>query len=315
MRSRRGNGLQEEEAIMKRPDRPQVTGALAPYAEGFRKELSRQGYSPWTAPEHMYLMSGLSRWLDGRDLSPAQLSSARIEEFLIHRRARRQARWITPRAIAPLLGYLRGLGIVPAPAAPAPGSPAEVLLVEFAGYLATERGLGSATIASYRHLAGLFPGACAPEPAVEGCGLERLGLQQINTFLLAECAQRSIGSTKNVVTALRVLMRFLYLEGYTSVLLADAVPRAIPWRDSGRSRALEPGQVSRLLTGADRGTPACRPHFPLLTILARLGLRASEVAALQLADVDWRAGEIALRRKRGRKDRLPLPADVGEAIA
>ena len=72
---------------MKRPDRPQVTGALAPYAEGFRKELSRQGYSPWTAPEHMYLMSGLSRWLDGRDLSPAQLSSARIEEFLIHRRS------------------------------------------------------------------------------------------------------------------------------------------------------------------------------------------------------------------------------------
>lgn len=70
---------------MKRPDRPQVTGALAPYAEGFRKELSRQGYSPWTAPEHMYLMSDLSRWLDGRDLSPAQLSSARIEEFLIYR--------------------------------------------------------------------------------------------------------------------------------------------------------------------------------------------------------------------------------------
>jgi len=97
---------------MKRPDRPRVTGALAPYAEGFRKELSRKGYSPWTAPEHMYLMSDLSRWLDGRDLSPAQVSSARIEEFLIHRRSCTQARWITPRAIAPLLGYLRGLGVV-----------------------------------------------------------------------------------------------------------------------------------------------------------------------------------------------------------
>ena len=300
---------------MKKPDRPQVTGALAPYAEGFRRELSRQGYSPWTAPEHMYLMSDLSRWLDGRDLSPAQLSPARIEEFLIHRQARGQARWTTPRALVPLLGYLRGLGIVPAPAAPAPASPAEVLLVEFAGYLATERGLGSATIAGYRHLAGLFLGACAPEPAVEGCGLKRLEPQQINTFLLAECAQRSIGSTKNVVTAVRVLMRFLYLQGYTSVSLAGSVPRAIPWRDSGRSRALEPGQVSRLLASCDRRTAAGRRDFAILTILARLGLRASEVASLKLADVDWRAGEITVCGKGGRKDRLPLPADVGEAIA
>ena len=300
---------------MKKPDRPQVTGALAPYAEGFRRELSRQGYSPWTAPEHMYLMSDLSRWRDGRDLSPAHLSSARIEEFLIHRQARGQARWTTPRALVPLLGYLRGLGIVPAPAAPAPGSPAEVLLVEFAGYLATERGLGSATIASYRHLAGLFLGACAPEPAVEGCGLKRLEPQQINTFLLTECPQRSIGSAKNLVTAVRVLMRFLYLEGYTSVSLAESVPRAIPWRDSGRSRALEPGQVSRLLAGCDRRTAAGRRDFAILTILARLGLRASEVASLQLADIDWRAGEITVCGKGGRKDRLPLPADVGEAIA
>ena len=260
-------------------------------------------------------MSDLRRWLDGRALPPYRLSPARIEEFLIHRRARGQARWTTPRALVPLLGYLRGLGIVPAPAAPAPGSPAEALLAEFAGYLAAERGLGSATIASYRHLAGLFLAACAPEPAAEGCGLEWLGLQQVNTFLLAECAQRSTGSAKNLVTAVRVLMRFLYLQGHTSVSLADAVPRAIPWRDSGRSRALEPGQVSCLLASCDRRTAAGRRDFAILTILARLGLRASEVASLMLADVDWRAGEIAVCGKGGRRDRLPLPADVGQAIA
>jgi site-specific recombinase XerD len=314
MLSPRGNGLQEEEAIMKRPDRPQVTGALAPYAEGFRKELSRKGYSPWTAPEHMYLMSGLSRWLDGRDLSPAQLSSARIEEFLIHRRSCTKARWITPRAIAALLGYLRGLGVVPAPAAAVPASPAERLLAGFAAYLATERGLCPGTIAAYRHRAGLFLSTCAPEPAAEGCGLERLEPRQINEFLLAECAHRSIGSTKNMVIALRVLMRFLYLEGYTAASLAGTVPRAIPWRDSGRSRALEPGQVSRLLASCDRRNPAGRRDFAILTTLARLGLRAGEVASLKLDDLDWRAGEITVCGKGGRKDRLPLPVDVGEAI-
>jgi site-specific recombinase XerD len=227
---------------MKRPGRPQVTGALAPYAEGFHRELSRQGYSPWTVPEHLYLMAHLSRWLDERDLSAAQLSPARIEEFLASRRAGGQVRWATPRALVPLLGYLRGLGLVPASVAPAPASPGGRLLAEFAGYLSSERGLCPETIAGYRHFAELFLTACAPDPTAGGCGLQQLGLQQINTFLLAECAQRSIGSAKNVVTALRVLMRFLYLEGYMSISLADAVPRAIPWRDSGRSRRLSPGR-------------------------------------------------------------------------
>src|SRR5260370_20477277 len=188
MLSPRGNGLQEEEAIMKRPDRPQVSGALAPYAEGFRRELSRTGYSLGPAAEHMYLMSGLSRWLDGGDFSPAQLSSARIEEFLIHRRSCTKARWVTPRAIAPLLGYLRGLGVVPTPAAAVPASPAERLLAGFAAYLATERGLCPGTVAAYRHRAGLFLSTCAPEPTADGCGLERLRPPPINPFLLPQTA-------------------------------------------------------------------------------------------------------------------------------
>jgi integrase/recombinase XerD len=300
---------------MKRPDRPQVTGALAPYADGFRRELSRRGYSQWTVPEHMYLMCDLSRWLGGRDVLPAALSSALVEEFLLHRRARPKARWTTQRALVPLLGYLRGQGVVPAPSTPEPGSPTEALLAKFAVYLAAERGLGDATIAGYRHRAGRFLRACAPRPSAPGCGLELLESRQINTFLLAESAKLSIGATKNVVTALRVLLRFLYLEGYTSVSLADAVPRAIPWRDSGSSRALEPEQVGRLLASCDRRNAAGRRDFAILTILARLGLRASEVASLTLDDVDWRAGELAVCGKGGRRDRLPLPVDVGEAIS
>ena len=233
-----------------------MTGALAPYAEGFRKELSRQGYSPWTAPEHMYLMSDLSRWLDGRDLSPAAaefgadrgvphppgvLPPGPVDHAASHR---------SPAGLPAWAGRRSGAG------AAVPASPAERLLVEFAAYLATERGLCPATIAAYRYRAGLFLSTCAPEPAVEGCGLERLEPRQISAFLLAECAHRSIGSTKNMAIALRVLMRFLYLEGYTAASLAGAVPRAIPWRDSGRSRALEPGQVSRLLASCDRRNPA-----------------------------------------------------------
>jgi integrase/recombinase XerD len=300
---------------MRRPDRPRVTGALAPHAAGFQTELASQSYSPWTASEHMYLMARLSRWLDERDLGPSELSSARIEEFLTDGRSRGEIRWMTPRGLIPLLGYLRGLGVVPEATATAPASPSGRLLVEFSDYLTSERGLAPETIAGYRHFAELFLAACGPVPTVNGCGLERLKPEQINTFLLTQCAQRSIGSTKNVVTALRVLMRFLFLEGYTPTSLVESVPRAIPWRDSGRSRALEPEQVSRLLASCDRRSAAGRRDFAILTVLARLGLRRGEVASLSVDDVDWRAGEIAVSGKGGRRDRLPLPVDVGMAVA
>ncbi len=300
---------------MKRPDRPRVTGALAPHAKGFGIELSRQGYSPWTASEHMYLMADVSRWLDHRGLEPAELNSVRIEAFLTDRCARGQVRWTTARALVPLFGYLRGWGIVPEPTEPAPASAVGGLLLEFVGYLTNERGLAAGSIAAYRHLAELFLAVCAPDPTVRGCGLKRLEAQHINTFILTECARRSIGSTKNLVNTLRVLMRFLYLEGYTTTSLVESVPRAIPWRDSGRSRALEPEQVSRLLASCDRRTAAGRRDFAILTVLARLGLRRGEVASLSLDDVDWRAGEIVVSGKGGRRDRLPLPVDVGKALA
>lgn len=300
---------------MKTPEQPRVAGPLASYAAGFRQDLLRRAYSPWTAPEHMYLMAHLSRWLGGRDLVPAELSEPRIEEFLADRRAGGRVRWSSPRALVPLLGYLRDAGAIPEPRPSVPTSPVEKLLTEFVEYLTSERGLAPATIVNYRRFASLFLAASAPDPNMEGCGLDRLTSTQINTFVLTECAWRSIGSAKNVVIALRVFTRFLFLEGHTTVGLADAVPRAIPWRDGGRSAALDPDDVRRLLVSCDRHKAAGRRDFAILTILARLGLRRSEVACLGLGDVDWRNGEIVVHGKGSRLARLPLPVDVGAAMA
>jgi integrase/recombinase XerD len=118
-----------------------------------------------------------------------------------------------------------------------------------------------------------------------------------------------------VVTALRALLRFCYLRDYTDTPLAAAAPRTVGWRDRGPARGLEPGQVERLLVSCDRRTSTGRRDFAILVVLARLGLRANEVAALRVDDVDWRAGEITVRGKGNRTDRLPLPVDVGQAIA
>ncbi len=221
---------------MKKPDRPNVTGPLAPYAMGFRDDLTRLGYSPWTIPEHLYLLARLSRWLDDQDLGPAELDKARMDEFLAGQRASGRTRWTTSRALIPLMGYLRGIEVTPQETTPAPATAAERLIAAFVDHLSNERGLVAGTIAAYRHFAELFLTTCSPEPASEGCGLERLGPDEINAFVLSECAHRSIGSAKNVVMVLRVLMRFLYLEGYMPNSLVESIPRAIPWRDTGRSR-------------------------------------------------------------------------------
>lgn len=110
-------------------------------------------------------------------------------------------------------------------------------------------------------------------------------------------------------------MRFLFLESDTPFSLVESVPRPIPWRDCGRSQALAPEQVKRLLDSCARRRSAGRREFAILTLLARLGLRRGEVTSLTLDDVDSRAGKIVVCGKGGRRDRLPLPVDVRQALA
>jgi integrase/recombinase XerD len=292
-----------------------VSGPLDPYATGYWQALGRQGYALETAKAHMQLMAHVSRWLAQRGLEPTAFGGPRVEQFLADRRSSGQVRRLTSRGLIPLLGYLRERGVVPQPTAPAPEGPVGRLCEDFAGFLATERGLAPATIRGYRRVAELFLTACAPDPTTDGCGLARLSVREINGFLLAECARRSVGSANNMVTGLRALLRFLFLQGSTPAPLADATPRTASWRDGGRSRAVEPGHVARLLASCDRRTAAGRRDHALLKVLSRLGLRCGEAAALGIDDINWRAGELLVTGKGNRRDRLPLPVDVGTVLA
>ena len=299
---------------MKRPSRPEITGPLAPYAAGFWEELSRLGYSRWAALRHLYVTAHLSRWLGEHELGPAEFTSARVGQFLADRQVAGYVRRLTPRGI-PLLGYLRDVGVLPEEATPCPEGSVERLLEEFVEYLKSERGLALATVVGYRRIAERFLVKCAPDARVEGCGVERLGAEQIDVFLLSEGARRSIGTVNNMVTALRALMRFFYIHGYTATPLADCVPHGAAWRNRAGPPALTASEMRRILASCDRRTAAGRRDFAILTVLARLGLRAGETASLSLDDLDWEAGEIAVCGKGGRRDRLPLPVDVGRAIA
>jgi integrase len=175
-----------------------------------------------------------------------------------------------------------------------------------------ERGLAVGTIAGYLHVARLFCAARAVDGALH---LDRLSAAEVTEFVLAECASRSVGSAKYVVCGLRSLLRYLHVAGHTDAQLDAAVPTAAGWRLASVPVSVGRCEVARLLASCDRRSTFGRRDYAVLVLLARLGLRAGEVAALELADIDWRAGEIVVRGKGRREERLPLPADVGEALA
>ncbi|HEY5361106.1 MAG TPA: site-specific integrase [Streptosporangiaceae bacterium] len=293
------------------PSRVRVTGPLAGFAEGFAGELARLGYKPNAAADQLRLMAHLSRWMDGEGLGAEALTPQVTEAFLEVRRAAGYVMWLSPKGLAPLLGYLRRLGVVPLPL-PVPVTPAGAVLERYRRYLMAERGLAAVTARCYGDLVRPF---LAERESAAGPVPGQLMAAEVTAFVLAACPGRPAGTASLTVTALRSLLGFLHVEGLISEPLAPYVPSVASWRLSGLPRGLEPGQVAALLASCDQATVTGRRDFAMLTLLSRLGLRAGEVAALRLEDIGWRAGEITVAGKGSRRERLPLPADVGEAIA
>ena len=118
-----------------------VVGPLEPYAAGFATELERQGYTAGTAEKQVALAAHLSRWLAAAGTGPGDLTVRTAERYASARRAAGYAGYKSAHALEPLLGYLRGLGVVPA-AEPQPVTPAQALLERFQRYLVSERGIG-----------------------------------------------------------------------------------------------------------------------------------------------------------------------------
>lgn len=289
------------------------SGPLEPYAEGFADELARQGYKPVTGIRgQLFLVSHLSRWLAEQDLEPSARNLPEVvEAFFTERRTVGYANYRTAKALVPLLAYLRGLGVV-APAPVAALTPTQTLLERFRAYLIGERGLAATTARGYVDAVRGF--VVARERSDGQLDLEALTAAEVTVFVVEACSAQTRGSAKMLVTALRSLLGFLHTDGILKESLVTAVPSAASWRMAGLPKGLEPAETTRLLASCERRTRTGRRDFAVLMLLIRLGLRAGEVAALKLDDIDWRAGELLVRGKGPRHERLPLPDDVGKAL-
>jgi integrase/recombinase XerD len=302
--------VEKEAVLMSQPalERVRVIGPLAGFADGYRADLAERGYSLWGARDQLYLLAQVSRWLEGEGLDLAALASGPVlARYVVWRREQGYRSSLSPKSLRGLLGYLDGLGVLAYD--DAVRSPVDGLLDAFGRYLLHERGLAARTVRSYERIARLFL-AERSEPLADD--LARLSGADVHTFVLRE-SRRSPRSAGNMVCGLRALLRFLHVQGLIAEPLAASVP-AVARRREDLPRGLAPGQVRLLLDSCDRCTAVGRRDYAILVLLSRLGLRCGEVAALELDDVDWRAGELVIRGKGSRIDRLPLPGDVGEAL-
>jgi site-specific recombinase XerD len=292
--------------------RIRVEGPLAPYSAGFWAGLLSKGYTRLSAEKQVGLMARLSRWLEGDDLEASELTAQLAEEFLQAREAEGYATYTSPQSLGVVLGHLRACGAAPEPVVVVDRPSVEALVDGYVRHLADDRGLAPGTIAYYADRARVFLSG-RPEPLV--ADLRRLTASEVTAYVMDGCGKGSVDSAKRLTTSMRSLLRFLFAKGWVTVELAPAVPTVAGWRAS-LPRAVEPGWVDQLLDSCDRDRVVGRRDYAILLLLSRLGLRAGEVAALTLDDVGWRVGELAVPRgKTRRRDRLPLAADVGEALA
>ena len=231
--------------VARGPSQVRVPGPLAPHADKFRAALDARGFSPWSQMFYLHLLADVSRWLDQHGLDASGLTDANASAFRQDRRSRGRARFRGTHGLALLVSYLRDAGAAPQPASAESGDEAGVLVAEFAGYLAGERGLRPQTINLYSDAARRFLDSL-PEGG-DGI-LAGLTANAVRLFVIAESSRRGTGSLKNQVTAVRSLLRFLHLRGRIPDPVDGAAPAAAGWhrppltrRNPAPGRGRDPG--------------------------------------------------------------------------
>ncbi|HLE22519.1 MAG TPA: tyrosine-type recombinase/integrase [Vicinamibacteria bacterium] len=294
------------------PSRIQITGPLKSYVEHVWSELLAQGYTALSSRLLLNLMAHLSRWLEGIGLQARELTNKGIEDFLEKRREAGYTKHLSRRALEPILEHLQTAGLVfELEPAKATANERDRLLEEYRQYLIQERAVVPVTVRHYESIARNFLSDVFGENRLE---LDRLCAADVVSFVVRQSHISSVSWAKYTVTALRSVLRFLFLRGELANDLVGAVPGVAAWRQASLPKALPLRQVQQLLRNCDRRTHLGRRDFAVLTLLVRFGLRAGEVADLELDDIHWTRGEIVIRGKGLREDRLPLACDVAEAI-
>jgi site-specific recombinase XerD len=273
--------------------------------------LVAQGYPRDNAQRKLRLVLALGHWLEAQHCGLPAFNEAKIDSFLSARQRGRRIQQGERTLLRWWLDHLRSRGDIPPPPKVAP-SALDRALHAYTDYLVQERGLVGRTVRHYTH--------CVRGFLTERFGrgplrLSRLRQADTNQHLQRKSAAFCPNTLHGWTAALRAFFTFLRWRGDIHTDLASGVPTVACWRLSTVPKFIEPAQVQRLLASCDQHTVRGQRDYTILLLLARLGLRAGEVVALRLEDLHWEVGEMLVRGKGQRLDRLPIPADVGRALA
>lgn len=287
-------------------------GPLSAHIDTFAQQLFDEGYALWTVKYAIRLLADLTTWMQQQGLTITDLAEQPVNTFFQNRYQTRRPHRDDGAILKKLLEHLRMARIISSPVK-AMGEPADFSIVQlFRQYLVCQRNLAPSTIHHYldtvvRFLNQRF-GIMSPN-------LEALCAQDVTDFMLQQARRYSTGQTQLIASGLRSFFRFLLQQALITNDLAQCVPTPARRRLSTLPKFINADDIERLLQSIDQTSSDGLRNYAILQLLARLGLRANEVATLALNDLDWEAGEIIVRGKGGRYDRLPLPYDVGQAIA
>jgi site-specific recombinase XerD len=277
-------------------------------------KLEELGYAPSQVLYHLRAFAKFDLWLLRRKQRLWQLNEKNVDEFLKRLRSRLPAAVRgAPTALRLLLALLRNIGVVSPQRDPIASTPVQRLANEYRVFLKEERGLDRATVYNYsRHIDRFLAEHFCSGPV----NLRALGVSDIAAFVRRHAPRHGRGWAAQMVTGLRSFFRFARLRGSIRSDLAALVPAVPSWEMSGPPKYLPTEAVQRVLMACERSTVRGKRDYAILLLLARLGLRAGEIVALQLDDINWANAELAVRSKKGDGwARLPLRVDVGRALA
>ena len=288
-------------------------GPLKPHLEAYAAQLLSEGYSIASRCVKIRLVGAFSRWLGRKGTAAHEVVDQHTVDFLRHyHRGRHRRGQGDPATLSRLMKLLRTEGVIAQRPLEAPATPSERLVGEYALYLQSERVLSLAARVNYGPFVQEFlTFRFRKGPVV----LRRLCATDIIRFVRCRAGQLNGKRAQLMTTALRSFLRFARHRGDITLDLAACVPAVAAWPLSTLPRALPAAHVKQVVEHCNRQTAVGRRDYAILLLLARLGLRSGEVAGLNLEDIDWENGVFTVAGKGGHASQLPLPTDVGRAIA
>lgn len=284
-----------------------------PYLDGFVAALVGAGYSPGTIQRYLRSAAHLSYWQRGRARSLADFETADIDDFKEHLCACECERFkrvndYDLRGARAFLRYLQEAKVIPAVEQGASGPAMPPLFLQFCEWMRRHHGIRDTTLNTYRR-------TIVDVLQTLGSNPQDFAIAGLRAFVLDRASRHGRSQARVVITALRAFIHFLIAQGQCKVGLDVAIPTIAGWRLSALPRYLPAADVERVLGACDPATITGARDRAILLLLARLGLRAGDIYALRLGDIDWAQATVQVMGKSRRMVRLPLPQQVGDAVA